>query len=64
MTKFNNVHPTRLNDDKIDKVKKILLENCIPVRVDIRNIAEALNICYGKTQHNFVDVLGVNPPLN
>ena len=37
-----------LNNDNIEKVKKIVLENR---RVGIREVAEALNISYGSTQH-------------
>ena len=36
------------NDDNIEKLKKIVLENG---RVGIREIAEAINISYGSTQH-------------
>ena len=36
-----------VNDDNIEKVKKILLENR---RVGIREVAEAFNISYGSTQ--------------
>ena len=42
------------NDDNIEKVEKIVLENC---RVRIREVAEALNISYGSTQHIVVHVL-------
>ena len=49
-------HPfTSVNDDNIEKVKKIVLEN----RVGIREVAEAPNIIYGQTQHIVVHVLGV-----
>ena len=45
---------TSVNDDKIEKVKKIVLENR---RVGIREVAEAaLNISYGSTQHIVVHV--------
>ena len=37
---------TSVNDDNIEKVKKIVLENR---RIDIREVAEALNISYGST---------------
>ena len=37
---------TSVNDDNIEKVKKIVLENR---HVDIREVAEALNISYGST---------------
>ena len=44
-------HPsTSVNDDNIEKVKKIVLENR---RVGLREVAEALNISYGLTQHRF-----------
>ena len=46
--------PTSVNDDNIEKVKKIVLENR---RVGIRELAEALNISYGSTQHIVVHVL-------
>ena len=36
------------NDDNIEKVKKIVLENR---HVGIREVAEALKISYGSTQH-------------
>ena len=39
---------TSVNDDSIEKVKKIVLENR---RVSIREVAETLNISYGSTQH-------------
>ena len=47
---------TSVNDDNIEKVKKILLENR---RVGIRVVAEALYISYGSTQHIGVHVLGI-----
>ena len=47
---------TSVNDDNIEKVKKIVLENR---RVGIRKAAEALNISYGSTQHIMVHVLDV-----
>ena len=47
---------TSVNDDNIEKVKKIVLENR---RVGIREVAEALNISYGSTQHIVVHVLGM-----
>ena len=37
---------TSVHDDKIEKVKKIVLENR---RVSIREVAEAFNISYGST---------------
>ena len=46
---------TSVNNDNIEKVKKIVLENR---RVGIREVAEALNISYGSTQHIVVHVLG------
>ena len=45
---------TSVNDDNIEKVKKIVLENR---RVGIREVAEALNISYGSTQHIAVHVM-------
>ena len=45
---------TSVNDDNIKKLKKIVLENR---PVGIRKVAEALNICYGSTQHIVVHVL-------
>ena len=42
---------TTVNDDNIEKVKKIVLEN--------RCVGEALNISYGSTQHIVVHVLGM-----
>ena len=45
---------TSVNDDNIEKVKKIVLENRC---VGIREVAEALNISYGSTQHIVVHVL-------
>ena len=47
---------TSVNDDNMEKVKEIVLENR---RVGIREIAEALNISYGSTQHILVNVLGM-----
>ena len=47
---------TSVNDDNIEKMKKIVLENC---RVGIREVAEALNISYGSTQHIVVHVMGM-----
>ena len=47
---------TSVNDDNIEKVKKIVFENR---RVGIREVAEALNISYGSTQHIVVHVLGM-----
>ena len=47
---------TSVNDDNIGKVKKIVLENH---PVDIRDVAEALNISYGSPQHIVVHVLGI-----
>ena len=47
---------TSVNDDNIEKVKKIVLENH---RVGIREVADALNISYGSTQHIVVHVLGM-----
>ena len=47
---------TSVDDDNIEKVKKIVLENR---RVGIREVAEALNISYGSTQHIAVHVLGM-----
>ena len=47
---------TSVNDDNIEKVKKIVLENR---RVGIREVAEALNISYGSTQHIVVHVLSI-----
>ena len=50
-------HPsTSVNDDNIAKVKKIVLKNR---HVSIREVAEALNISYGSTQHIVVHVLGM-----
>ena len=48
--------PTSVNDDNIEKMKKIVLENR---RVGIREVAEALNISCGSTQHIVVHVLGM-----
>ena len=45
-----------VNDDNNKKVKKIVLKNR---RVGIREVAEALNISYGSTQHIVVHVLGM-----
>ena len=47
---------TSVNDDNIEKVKKIVLESR---RVGMREVAEALNISYGSTQHIVVHVLGM-----
>ena len=47
---------TSLNDDNIEKVKKIVLENR---RVGIRKVAQATNISYGSTKHILVHVLGM-----
>ena len=47
---------TSVNDDNIEKMKKIVLENR---RVGIREVEEALNISYGSTQHIVVHVLGM-----
>ena len=47
---------TSVNDDNIEKVKKIVLGNR---PVGIREVAEALNITYGSTQHIVVHVLGM-----
>ena len=47
---------TSVNDGKIEKVRKIVLENR---RVVIREVAEALNISYGSTQYIMVHVLGM-----
>ena len=50
-------HPSiSVNNDNIEKVKKIVLENR---RVGIREVAEALKISYGSTQHIMVYVLGM-----
>ena len=43
-----------VNDDYIEKVKKIVLENR---RFRIRKVAEAFNISNGPTQHNVIHVL-------
>ena len=48
---------TSVNNDNIEKVKKIVLENG---RVGIREVSEALNISYGSTQLIVVHVLGMN----
>ena len=50
---------TSVNDDNIEKVKKIVLEN----RAGIREVAEALNISHGSIQHIVVHVLGKRPDL-
>ena len=47
---------TFVNDDNIEKVKKIVLENR---RVGITEVAEALNISNGSTQHIVIYVLGM-----
>ena len=47
---------TSVNDDSIEKVKKIILENR---RVGIREVAEALNISYVSTQHIVIHFLGM-----
>ena len=47
---------TSVNDDNIEIVKKIVLENRL---VGIREVAKALNISCGSTQHNVVHVLGL-----
>ena len=47
---------TSVNDDNIEKVKKIVLENR---RVGIREVAEALNISCGSTFHIVVFVFWV-----
>ena len=47
---------TSVNNDNIEKVKKIELENR---RVDNREVAEALNISCRSTQHIVVHVLGM-----
>ena len=50
-------HPfTSVNDDNIEKVKKIVLENR---RVSIREVVEAFNISYASSQHIVVYVLGM-----
>ena len=49
---------TSVNDDNIEKVKKIVFENR---RVGIREVAEAFNISYGSTQHIVVHVVGMKP---
>ena len=46
---------TSVKDNNIEKVKKIVLEN----RIGIRDVAEALNISYGSTQHIVIHVLGM-----
>ena len=45
---------TSVNDDSIEKMKKIMLGNR---RAGIRDVEEALNISYGSTQHIVVHVL-------
>ena len=45
-----------VNEDYIEKVKRIVLENRC---VGIREVAEALKISYGSTQHIVVHVLGM-----
>ncbi|XP_054012808.1 protein GVQW3-like [Hylaeus anthracinus] len=47
---------TSVNDDNIKKVKEIVLGNRW---VGIKEIAEALSISHGSTQHIVVDVLGM-----
>ena len=47
---------TSVNDDNIEKVKKIVFGNR---RVGIREVVEALSISYGSTQHIVVHVLGI-----
>ena len=47
---------TSVNNENIEKVKKIVLENR---RVGIREIAEAHSISYGSTQHIVVHFLGM-----
>ncbi|XP_066259606.1 protein GVQW3-like [Euwallacea similis] len=47
---------TSVNDDNIEKVQEIVLENR---RVGIREIAQALNISYGLTQHILANLLGI-----
>ena len=47
---------TSVNDDNIEKVKKMVLENR---RVSIKEVAEALKISYESTQHIVVHVLGM-----
>ena len=47
---------TSVNDDNIEKMKKIVLENR---RVGIKEVAEALKISYGSNQHIVVHVLGM-----
>ena len=47
---------TSVNDDNIEKVKKIVLDNH---RVGIREVAEALNISYGSTPYIIVHILGM-----
>ena len=48
-----NHPPTFVNDDKIEKVKETVLENHC---VNIREIAEGLNISFGSTQHILINV--------
>ena len=47
---------TSINVDDIEKVKKIVPENR---RVGIREVAEAVNISHGSTQHIVVHVFGM-----
>ena len=47
---------TSVNDNDFERVKKVVLENR---RVGIREVAEALNISYGSTQHIVVHVFGI-----
>ena len=47
---------TSVNDDNIEKVKKLEFENR---RAGVREVAEVLNISYGSTQHIVVHVLGM-----
>ena len=47
---------TSVNNDNIEKVKKIVFENR---RVGIREVAEALNISYRSNQHIVVHALGM-----
>ena len=47
---------TSVNNGNIEKVEKIVLENR---RVRIREVAEALNISQGSTQHIVVHILGI-----
>ena len=50
-----------VNDDNIEKVKKIMLENR---RIGIRGVAETLNISYRSTQHIVFHVLGMKRIAN